>query len=105
MADDRRESLDAVAELLDEHSRLLQEKADYRAGGKTPPTTINFDLTKVVKQITAAAQADRDGGAKHSEELRSLLSAAANGGSLAADDALDLLADEDPWWRSPQGGG
>lgn len=105
MADDQRGSLDGVADLLAEHARLLQEKASYLESGKTPPTTMNFQLTKVVKLITETAQADRDRGGEHSGELRTLLKAEAGGGSLAADDALDLLADEDPWWRSPQGGG
>lgn len=105
MADDQTESLDVVAELLAEHSRLLQEKASYLEGGKVPPTAINFKLTKVVKQIVETAQADRDRGGAQSEELRSLLSAEADGGALAADDTLDFLADEDPWWRRPKGGG
>ncbi len=100
MAEDQRESLEEVAELLAEHLRLLQEKASYFETGKTPPTAINFKLTKVVNQIVDTARAARDRGGVPSEEVRSLLRAEANRGALAAEDALDLLADEDTWWRS-----
>lgn len=99
MADDDRDPLDPFVELLAEHSRLLEEKERLRASGRTPPTTFNFELTKVVKRIVEQAQAHREAVGEQSRELRSLLRERADGGGWAAEDALDLLADEDPWWR------
>ena len=105
MADDQREPVEAVAGLLAEHARLLQEKASDLENGKTPPTAINFQLTKVVNQIMDTARTARDRGGERSVQVRSLLSTEAERGALAAEDALDLLADEDPWWRRPQTAG
>ena len=99
MADDQGDPLHPFAELLAEHSRLLEEKKQLLESRKTPPTTYNFELTKIVKRIAEEAQARHEAVGEQSSDLRSLLREAAEGGSWAAEDALDLLADEDPWWR------
>ena len=99
MTDDRTDSLDPFAELLAEHNRLLDEKKSTYESGRTPPTAINFALTNVVNQITERALARREATGDESEGLRSWLREEAAGGSLAAGDALELLADQDPWWR------
>jgi len=99
MADDHSDPLDPFVELLAEHARLLEEKERLLASGRTPPTTFNFELTNVVKRIVEQARLHREAVGERSGELRSLLREDADGGGWAAGDALDLLADEDPWWR------
>jgi len=98
VADDHRNPLEPFVELLAEHSRLLQEKRDLLESRKTPPTTFNFELTKIVKQVVDGARARREAVGEQSSDVRSLLSEDAAGGGWAAEDALELLADEDPWW-------
>jgi len=96
---DLKDPLDELGELMAEHSRILEEKQRSLEGGGTPPTAMNFELTKLVRRMTETAQAVREADPERSEELRSLMRREAENGSFAADDALDLLADEDSWWR------
>ena len=96
---DRKDPLDELGELMAEHSRILEEKKRSLESGTTPPTTMNFELTRLVRRMIERAQAVREADPERSEELRSLLRREAEDGSFAADDALDLLAEEDPWWR------
>jgi hypothetical protein len=98
VADDQSSSRDAVRELLTEHSRIVEEKARLMESRQTPPTRMNFELTGIIRQMMELAQARRDAGHGQGEELRSLLREEAEKGHPAAGDALDLLADEDPWW-------
>ena len=98
VADDQTDSLDPFAELLAEHNRLLEDKKRSYESGRTPPTAINFALTNIVNQITEKALARREATGDESEGLRSWLREQAAGGSFAAGDALELLADQDPWW-------
>lgn len=99
MADDHTDPLDPFVELLARHSQLLDEKTRLLESRTTPPTTINFELTKIIKRIVEQAQARRESVGDQSSDLRSLLRENAKGGGWAAEDALELLADEDPWWR------
>jgi len=96
---DLKDPLDELGELMAENSRILEEKQRSLESGGTPPTAMNFELTKLVRRMTETAQAVREADPERSEELRSLMRREAENGSFAADDALDLLADEDPWWR------
>lgn len=102
-SDDESNWLGLFTQLLEEHSRLLEEKAGYRERGQAPPTTINHRLTQIVDRIMEEATADRDGGAERIE-LRELLQREADAGSLAGAEALDRLAEEDPWWGQREGG-
>jgi hypothetical protein len=97
MPDDAKGGLDGVPELLAEHGRLLEEKTRLRASGQTPPTKINYDMTNTVNEIVERAKGQK------SEELRSLLLEEAERGSLAADQALEWLVEEDPWWSGREG--
>lgn len=98
MADDPPDSLQPFAELLAEHSRLLEEKARMLESRKTPPTTFNFELTRIVKRIVEGGMARREAVGDQSRDLRSLLREESERGGWGAEDALALLADEDPWW-------
>jgi hypothetical protein len=82
----------AIPELLAEHARLVDEKARLRASNQTPSTKINYDLTKLVHEIVDRARAER------SDDVRSLLAEHAGEGNGGAENALEWLAEEDPWW-------
>jgi len=99
VADDRTDPLEPFVQLLAEHSRLLEEKARMLESRRTPPTTYNFELTKVIKRIVERARTHREAVGEQSRDVRSLLREKAEQGSWGAEDALDLLGDEDPWWR------
>lgn len=97
MADAGGASADGIPALLAEHERLLAEKARLRESGHTPPTKMNYDLTKIVNQVVELAKAQK------SDELRSLLGERARSGHLGAESALEWLTEEDAWWGG--GGG
>jgi hypothetical protein len=88
------------SDLLEEHARLLEEKEGYLERRQAPPTTINFRLNDVVNRLTEEASARRDGG----EEVREWLQREAAAGNPASADAIDLLSDDDPWWRERPAG-
>lgn len=99
MADERTDSLDVFAELLSEHSRLLEEKASIVESRKMPPTTLNFRLTQIIDEVVERAEAQRAEGREQGNAVRTMLNREAENGSLAAADAVELLAEEDPFWR------
>ena len=90
-------SADGIPELLAEHTRLVDEKDRLRRSGQTPPTSINYDLTKLVHQIVDVSKSER------SEEVRTLLASEAESGHLGAETALEWLGEDDSWWKE-QGG-
>jgi hypothetical protein len=102
MADDQRDSLELFAELLREHSLVLEEKARHVERAEVPPTALNQRLTRVVERMTEEASARRAAGDPQSEELRAMLHREAGAGSLAADEVIDRLSEEDRWWREPE---